>query len=174
MLLSRAFAAAILGLAGIQHLAAAQAAPIFAVLLILALFSSAVSVAAIIPGSRRILSPRSLLLTASAALLALFPLLFHDHAITNFVPLGIKCLTAGLAVAAPAGLLTWLVLRRGYAVDRFAAALAAGTLAGLSGITMLELHCPTFELFHILLWHTAVLPIAAILAAALTLRPLKK
>jgi hypothetical protein len=82
-----------------------------------------------------------------------------------------KCLIAGLSVAIPAGLLTWLVLRRGYAVDRAAAGLAAGTLAGLAGVATLELHCPNFELYHILLWHTAVVPLSAAAGLALAKKP---
>jgi hypothetical protein len=34
--------------------------------------------------------------------------------------------------------------------------MAAGTLAGLAGLGMLELHCPNFQLAHVLVWHIAV------------------
>jgi hypothetical protein len=45
--------------------------------------------------------------------------------------------------------------------------LAAGTLAGLAGVGMLELHCPNFQATHILVWHTAVVPVSAALGALL-------
>jgi hypothetical protein len=53
------------------------------------------------------------------------------------------------------------VLRRGFAVDPRAAGLAAGSLAGLAGVAMLELHCANFEAPHVMLWHTAVIWVAA-------------
>jgi hypothetical protein len=36
-----------------------------------------------------------------------------------------------------------------------------GTLAGLAGVTMLELHCINLETLHVMLWHTAVMPVSA-------------
>ncbi len=159
-------ASVLLGAYGIAHLSLPQTAAIFPLLTALAILSASLSVAQIIPGSRQLLSPRLLLATACAALLVLFPLLFQDYTITNFLRSGNRCLTAGISVAFPAGLLAWLVLRRGYAVNRAAAGLAAGTLAGLTGVTMLELHCPNLEVFHVLLWHTAVIPVSALASAA--------
>jgi hypothetical protein len=55
-----------------------------------------------------------------------------------------------------------LLLRRGFAVNSTAAGLAQGTLAGLAGVTMLELHCPIFEAPHVLVWHIAVLPVCGL------------
>jgi hypothetical protein len=43
----------------------------------------------------------------------------------------------------------------------------AGTLAGLAGVTMLELHCPNFEALHVMLWHTAVVPASGAAGALL-------
>ncbi|HEY1493964.1 MAG TPA: NrsF family protein, partial [Candidatus Solibacter sp.] len=42
-----------------------------------------------------------------------------------------------------------------------AAGFAKGTLAGLAGVTMLELHCTNFEAPHVMVWHIAVLPVSA-------------
>ncbi|HXK04781.1 MAG TPA: NrsF family protein, partial [Verrucomicrobiae bacterium] len=66
-----------------------------------------------------------------------------------------------------AGLAGWLVLRRGFAVNPMAAGLAAGTLASLAGVGMLELHCPNLEALHVLVWHTAVVPVSAFAGAVL-------
>jgi hypothetical protein len=159
--------AALLGFAGIRRLTGPEAAVIFTVLAILAVLSSAVCVAQTIPGSRHWLPPVLLLDAACSVLVCLFALMFRDYTTTRFLYFGSKCLVAGLAVALPAGWLTWLILRRGYTVDRTAAGLAAGTLAGLAGLAMLELHCPISETYHILLWHIAVLPLAAAAGAAL-------
>jgi hypothetical protein len=58
---------------------------------------------------------------------------------------GVVCLSAGLLHAIPAALASWLLLRRGFAVNPVAAGLVAGTLAGLAGVTMLELHCANLK-----------------------------
>jgi len=61
-------------------------------------------------------------------------------------------LAIGLLPAVPAGLLSWLVLRRGFPVGAVSAGLAPGMPAG---VEMLELHCPNFEAAHVLVWHMA-------------------
>jgi hypothetical protein len=71
----------------------------------------------------------------------------------------------GVLHAIPAGLLSWLVLRRGFAVNFESAGLMAGTLGGLAGVGLLELHCPNFQATHILVWHTAVLVVSGALGA---------
>jgi hypothetical protein len=46
--------------------------------------------------------------------------------------------------------------------------LACGTLAGLAGVIMLELHCAKLLAPHLVVWHTAVLLVSAATAFALT------
>jgi hypothetical protein len=123
---------------------------------------------AMIPGSKRREAPWNLLCAAVFTLLALFPTLFHDHHSDHFVHAGLVCLALGLSYAVPIGLAGWWLTRRGFAVNARDAALAAGTLAGLGGIGVLELHCPNFQLAHLLVWHTAVIPLSAALAVGLT------
>jgi hypothetical protein len=120
-----------------------------------------------IPGSRRRVAPGFLLGAGSLALLAVFAVLFRDYRTERFVSQGVACLTAGLLHAVPAALASWLLLRRGFAVNSIAAAVAAGTLAGLAGVAMLELHCANFEAPHVMLWHTAVMPLCAAAGALL-------
>lgn len=125
-------------------------------------------VAEMIPGSKRKETPWKVLCGATFTLWALFPTIFPDRHTENFVHSGIVCFGAGLLYAVPIALAGWWLLRRGFAVDRTGAAMAAGTLAGLGGLLMLELHCPNFEVTHLLVWHTAVVPISAALAVLLT------
>ena len=149
-----------LGAYGIQKLSGMEIALIFPVLAILIWLAAVLCVAELIPGSRRPLSPWLLLVSGGVALAAVFGLLFHDYATERFVSQGMKCLTAGLAHAVPAFLAAWLLLRRGVALNPLAAGLAKGTLAGLAGVTMLELHCPNFEAPHVMVWHIAVMPVS--------------
>jgi hypothetical protein len=93
--------------------------------------------------------------------LGVFALVFSDYQTDHFIVAGLACLLTGLLIAIPAALLGWALLRRGYAVNPTAAGLAGGTLAGLCGLVMLELHCANFQALHVLVWHTAVVPVSA-------------
>lgn len=162
------------GLYGIERLTAFERGLIFPALVLLLWAAAAEFVASMVPGSRRRIHPGVLLAISCLALMGIFGGVFRDYHTTHFVSAGIACLVAGLAHAIPVAFLSWLLLRRGFAVNPVAAGAVAGTLAGLAGVTMLELHCPNFQLLHILVWHTAVLPVAAaagaLLAWALQLR----
>jgi hypothetical protein len=120
-----------------------------------------------IPASRLRISPGALPVLSSVALLALLACLFRDYHTDHFFSAGIACLLTGLLHAIPAGLLSWLMLRGGFAVNPASAGLVAGTLGSLAGVGMLELHCPNFQATHILLWHTAVVPLGGALGAML-------
>jgi len=160
-------AAAILGMHGLAKLSGVQALLILAAIALLGGLAASQSVTAMIPGRGRWVNPIALVLGASLALMGIFAVLFGGYSLHAFVPQGVPCLTAGLSVALPAGAGAWLILRRGFAVDPAAAGLAAGTLAGLAGVTMLELHCPNLRAIHVLVWHVAVIPLSAVAAASL-------
>ena len=115
----------------------------------------------LIPGSRQPLGVGSVLTIGSAALLGVFALVFRNYRTDHFISAGIACLLTGLLLAIPAAFMSGLLLRRGFAVNSVAAGLVGGALAGLSGVTMLELHCANFQALHVLVWHTAVVPVRA-------------
>jgi hypothetical protein len=140
---------------------------VFPALGVLACLAAVSFVHQMMPASLIRVSPRALLALTSIGLLALFAPLFRDYHTEHFFSAGIVCLLTGLLHAIPAGLLSWLILRRGFAVDPISAGLAAGTLAGLAGVGLLELHCPNFQATHILVWHCAVVPVSAVLGALL-------
>jgi hypothetical protein len=149
------------GFYGIRALSVLERALIFPALGVLIWLGASAAVSEVIPGSRRRTDPRALLAAGSLALLAVFAALFHDYRTDHFVSQGIVCLIAGLGHAIPAALASWFLLRRGFAVHPVAAGLVIGTLAGLAGVSMLELHCKNLETLHVMLWHTAVLPVSA-------------
>jgi len=140
---------------------------VFPALGLLACFAAVSFVHQMIPASRLRVSPGALLALSSVALLAVFAHLFRDYYSDHFFSAGIACLLTGLLHAIPAGLLSWLMLRRGFAVNPGSAGLVAGMLGGMAGVGMLELHCPNFQAAHILVWHTAVVPVSAALVALL-------
>jgi hypothetical protein len=162
------------GFFGFEKMDVLERLLIFPALVILAWVAGVAFMHEMIPGSRRRVSPRALLGLASAALLALFAFLFRDYRTDHFISVGIVCLLTGFLYAIPAALLGWLLLRRGFAVNPISAGLLAGVLGGLAGVGMLELHCPNFQAAHVLVWHTAVVPLSgaagAVLAWALRFR----
>jgi hypothetical protein len=161
--------ATILGLHGIQAMGAAQIALIFPVLLALICLSAMVCVGEMTPGSRHRVAPWVLLVSGCLALTAVFALLFKDYGAEAFVSQGVACLKAGLLHAIPTAIVSWWILRRGFAVNSLAAGVAVGALSGLAGVTMLELHCQNFEAPHVMVWHTAVLALSGVAGALLVL-----
>jgi hypothetical protein len=149
------------GFYGIEKLGLWERILIFSTLGILAWVAGREFVSQLIPGSRQVLSVGAFLTVAGVALLGVFALVFRDYRTDHFISAGIACLLTGVLLAIPAGLMSWLLLRRGFAVNPVGAGLGGGALAGLCGVTMLELHCTNFQALHVLVWHTAVLPVSA-------------
>lgn len=169
--------ASVLGMAGIRGLSAAEIGAIFPALAIFTWLAALLSAAQMTPGGVRwknpmvmepvMNNPAMLLLVVLLAWVAVDAVLFRDFQMGAFVREGMPCLRAGLIVAIPTGIAAWLVLRHGFAVNPSGAGLGAGTLAGLAGMTMLELHCPNFQAPHVMVWHTAVIPVSAVVGAML-------
>jgi hypothetical protein len=153
--------AAVMGFQGIAKMSMLERSAVFSALGILVLVAANELVSAMIPGSRRRISSGRLLAVTGLCLAAVLSMCFRDYQTTHFVHAGLVCLGIGLVHAIAAGLLSWLLLRRGFAVDAVSAGLAAGTLAGLAGIGMLELHCSNFQTAHVLVWHVGVLLVSA-------------
>ena len=72
---------------------------------------------------------------------------------SGFVQRGLKCHSVGLIYVAAAGLVSWLVIRRGALLSGITSGAIGGGLAGLVGIAGIELRCPSPNLAHILAWH---------------------
>jgi hypothetical protein len=63
--------------------------------------------------------------------------------------------------------LTWLWLRRGAAQSPKLMGATTCGFAGLIGVTVLEVHCPNLNLYHILVWHLGVILLSALGGLAL-------
>jgi Negative regulator of sigma F len=149
------------GFLGIEKMDLVQRLLIFPALLALASILASRFVHEMVPGSLRRVSAGALLALGCAALLALFAPLFRDYHTDHFFSVGFACLVTGFEHAVPAGLLCWLLLRRGFAVRSASAGLIAGALGGLAGLGVLELQCPNFQASHVLVWHLAVVPLSS-------------
>ena len=157
--------ASILGFHGIVKMNAIEIGLIFSVLAGLIWLCAVLCVAEHVPGSRRPVSPTLMVVGGCLALTAVFAALFHNYSVHRFLPRGVACLIAGLAQAIPVSLATWWLLSRGFALNPLTAGLIKGTLAGFAGVAMLELHCGNFEAPHVMIWHTAVIPISGAFGA---------
>jgi hypothetical protein len=154
--------ATLLGFNGVHVLTGAESALLFWVLGSVARLASSAGAAEMVPGSKTLIDPWILLASCTGVFAVVFLVLFHDFRLDRFVAEGINCLAIGLLDAGTAGFLLWLVLRRGLILHPIAAGVAIGTLAGLAGLGMLELHCPILKAMHLMVWHIAVIPLSGL------------
>ena len=148
-------AASVLGMAGLRALSPAQCVLVFSALLAGACVAAVACTRAMRPASGKNLGPLAWIL-APSLLAAVVALAFEGYGTGGLVNEGVPCLKAGLCLALPTGLAISLLLRRGFILNRSAAGLAAGALAGIAGVAMLELHCPNLKAIHVMVWHVGV------------------
>jgi hypothetical protein len=78
-----------------------------------------------------------------------------------------------IRAGAPIGLLAtvpfWLMLRRGAILSPSTTGAATGLLAGLVGTSVLEIHCPNLDAWHILVSHLGVAMLCALAGLAIGL-----
>lgn len=108
------------------------------------------------PGSRRYLSAAFLPAGTFVCLSLVLAALFEVRHSGRFIRDGIPCFEAGIPYALPGAILFWLILRRGAMLSPRATGVICGALAGLIGVSVLEIHCSNFDLRHILVWHLGV------------------
>jgi hypothetical protein len=106
-----------------------------------------------IPGVKRTVHPRWLIIAALLSLALVCVLLVPNFDLDRFVSLGIPCLRLGTICALLSGALFWFVLRKGFSTSPVEASTSMGFFAGLAGVAVLALHCPIENATHILVWH---------------------
>jgi len=123
-----------------------------------------------VPGSRHRIAPALLAAGITMFVAMVMAVLFQIQHEENFWRNAWACIRAGALVGALAAVPFWLVLRRGAILSPRMTGTAAGLLAGLAGTSMLEIHCPNLDAWHILLSHlgAAILCALAGLATGLT------
>ncbi len=130
------------------------AATFTALALSVALAASALS-AQMAPASRQLARPWVVECAILFGLAVVFAALFTYREEPAFWMRAWRCLRTGLAGGAASSALLWLILRRGAMLDPRAGGALAGLLGGLTGTALLEIHCPDFNLAHILAGHWA-------------------
>jgi hypothetical protein len=109
-----------------------------------------------VPGQKSLLRPGLLPVGLFVLLCLVVAGAFQVRADPDFLEAGKRCLKAGVPYAIPAALVFWLILRRGAILSPRVAGAITGMLAGLVSTTVLEVHCPNLNLWHILVWHVGI------------------
>jgi len=109
-----------------------------------------------VPGQKSLLRPGLLPVAIFVLLFLVIASVFQVRTDSHFLRAGEACLKAGVPYAIPAALAFWLILRRGAILSPRAVGAITGTLAGLVSTTVLEVHCPNLNVWHILIWHVGI------------------
>jgi hypothetical protein len=155
----------LLGTNGWRALAVAQRIAVFMTLAASAVLVAVSVVRQMVPGSKHGFSPAKLPFAILTALMLMMAATFRSRQDSAFMAGGLVCMKNGLTYAVPAALLLWLTLRRGAILFPKPMGAAAGGLAGLIGLSVLEVNCPNLNVFHILVWHSGVVLISSLAGA---------
>jgi hypothetical protein len=109
-----------------------------------------------VPASLHRIPPIVLPLAITLSLALAMVVLFRFQHERNFWANGWGCIRAGTPLGALAAVPLWFVLRRGAVLSPSITGLATGLFAGLVGTTVLEIHCPILDAWHILVAHLGV------------------
>jgi hypothetical protein len=115
-----------------------------------------------VPGSRHTIPPRFLPVGITIALTVAVVVLFQFQHERNFWRNGSACIRAGIPLGVLAAVPFWLLLRRGAVLSPSITGAATGLLAGLVGTSVLEIHCPNLDAWHILVSHLGVAMLCAL------------
>ena len=114
-----------------------------------------------VPGSRHRISPRLLPVAVTISLTIAIGALFQFQHERSFWGDAWACIRAGIPIGFMAAVPLWLVLRRGAILSPGMTGAATGLLAGLGGTSVLEIHCPNLDAWHILVSHLGVAMLCA-------------
>jgi hypothetical protein len=155
------------GMSGWSALSILQKTAIFMTLATGAGLLAVSTVGQMVPGSKYTLAPATLPIGILAVLVIVFAAVFRPREETAFVISGLACMKNGLTYSIPAGFLFWLMVRRGAILYPKLMGAAIGGLAGLTGLSVLEMNCSNLNVFHILVWHWGVVLLSSVAGALL-------
>ena len=109
-----------------------------------------------VPGSLHRISPGMLPVSITILLAIAITILFQFQHERDFWGNTWTCIRAGTPFGVLSAVPIWLLLRRGVLLSPSVAGAATGLFAGLVGSTVLEIHCPNLNAWHILVSHLGV------------------
>jgi hypothetical protein len=157
-----AIGALLLGTTGWHVLNMVQRTAVFVTLAASAVLLANSMVQQMVPGSKHAFAPATLPTAILIGLMLLIVATFRSQRESAFILGGLACMKNGLLFSVPAAFLLWLILRRGALLLPKLIGTAVGGLAGLSGLSVLEVNCPNLNVFHILVWHGGVVVIGSL------------
>jgi len=162
-----AIGATTFGMNGWGALSMVQRVGVFATLAASAALLAISMIGQMVPGSKYGFAPAALPIGILAALMIVLAATFRPHQEPAFVANGLACMKNGLTYSIPAAFLFWLLVRRGAILYPKLIGTAAGGLAGLVGLSVLEINCSNLNAFHVLAWHWGVVLISSVAGALL-------
>ena len=157
----------LLGMNGWGALSLVQRIAVFVTLAASAVLLANSMVRQMAPGSKHIFAPAVLLVAILVVLMMVTVATFRPQRESAFIAGGLMCMKNGLMFSIPAAFLLWFILRRGAILYPRLVGTVAGGLAGLAGLSVLEVNCPNLNAFHILIWHEGVVVIGCLAGALL-------
>lgn len=151
-----------LGPFGWAALSVPQKLAIFSALFASAALLSFAAVSQMVPGTKIHIAPGLAPIGAFVLIAIAVAAVLDYEQDPDFVETGMGCLIAGTPYALPSGFLFWLLLRRGVVLRPLLTGAMSGMLAGLIGTSVLEVHCPILDLWHVLVWHLGVCVLGAL------------
>jgi hypothetical protein len=148
-----AVGALVLGLNGWGALSLVQRIVLFSTLTVSAVLLAVSMVRQMVPGSKHMLAPTVVIVAIPVALMLVIEATFRSQPEPTFFASGMMCMKNGLMYSIPAAVLLWLILRRGAVVHPKLIGAVTGGLAGVAGLSVLEINCPNMNVIHILAWH---------------------
>jgi hypothetical protein len=157
----------LLGMNGWGALSLVQKIAVFVTLASSAVLLAISMIRQIVPGTKHIFAPTVLLVAILVVLMTVIATLFRSQQESAFLGTGVMCMTNGLTYSSLVAFLLWLILRRGAILHPKLIGAVTGGLAGLAGLSVLEVNCSDLNVFHILVWHEGVVVISALVGALL-------
>jgi hypothetical protein len=145
-----------MGAFGIAVMTPLQTAAILSALAVSAGLLAYSLVHQMVPGGRPRSSPRLLPVGITVSLTIAIAVLFQFHHERNFWGNAWACVRAGTPIGVLAAVPISLMLRRGAILSPGMSVAATGLFAGLVGTSVLEIHCPNLDAWHILVSHLGV------------------
>jgi hypothetical protein len=115
-----------------------------------------------VPGSRHRIPPTLLPVAITISLTIAMAVLFQFQHEQKFWGNAWACIRAGTPFGVLAAVPFWLMLRRGAILSPTMSGAATGLFAGLVGTSVLEIHCPNLDVWHILVSHLGVAILCAL------------
>jgi hypothetical protein len=155
----------ILGRQGWHALSELQKAAVFVPLLLTTVLLAFSVVRLMRPAAKYARSSALISGTLFTLLLLFIAVLFQPAQESEFLHNGLVCFRTGMTFAIPAAFLFALLLWRSAALSPVLTGATAGGLAGLVGLTVLEIQCPNLNVYHIVVGHVSVTLVCVVLGA---------